>query len=80
MKKNGIFIYTAPNGVEVTAVVVSILRDDKDDKWYLCYAQNRLFEYRILSGMGHPLISTWVEYAIIPKYDELLAHLGNNNI
>lgn len=32
MKKNDIFTFTAPNGVEVTAVVVSIIRDDRDDK------------------------------------------------
>ena len=73
MKKNDIFTFTAPNGVEVTAVVVSILRDDRDDKWYLCYAQNRLFDYRVLSGIEHPLINTWVDYAVIPEYDELLA-------
>ena len=73
MKRNDIFTFTAPNGVEVTAVVVSTLRDDRDDKWYLCYAQNRLFDYRVLSGIEHPLINTWVDYAVIPEYDKLLA-------
>lgn len=73
MKKNDIFTFTAPNGVEVTAVVVSIIRDDRDDKWYLCYTQNRLFDYRVLSGIDHPLIDVLVDYAILPSYDELLA-------
>ena len=54
MKKNEIFTFTAPNGVEVTAVVVDCLgtcnfEETVDSKhWgdkYLCYAQNRLFYY-----------------------------------
>ena len=72
MKKNDVFTFTAPNGVEVTGVVVSVIRDDRDDKWYLCYAQNRLFDYRILSGIEHPLINTWVDYAFLPEYDNIL--------
>lgn len=52
MKKNEIFTFTAPNGVEVTAVVIDCLgtcnfeevEDSKHwDEKYLCYAQNRLF-------------------------------------
>jgi len=53
MKKNDIFTFTAPNGVEVIAIILQVL--DKS-KWtynckekcynfnyfYLCYAQNRL--------------------------------------
>lgn len=54
MKKNDIFTFTAPNGVEVTAVVIDCLgtcgfeevEDSKHwDEKYLCYAQNRLFYY-----------------------------------
>jgi len=54
MKKNEIFTFTAPNGVEVTAVVIDCLgtcnfeevEDSKHwDEKYLCYAQNRLFYY-----------------------------------
>jgi len=54
MKKNEIFTFTAPNGVEVTAVVIDCLgtcdfEEVEDSKsWgekYLCYAQNRLFYY-----------------------------------
>ena len=51
MKKNDVFIFTAPNGVEVTAVVIAELSssynemDDSVYKEFLCYAQNRLFTY-----------------------------------
>lgn len=48
MKKNDVFTFIAPNGVEVTAVVLDIIgRSWKyahtDTLKYLCYAQNRLF-------------------------------------
>ena len=54
MNKNDVFTFTAPNGVEVTAVVLDCLgiinyEEVTDSKhWgekYLCYAQNRLFYY-----------------------------------
>lgn len=51
MKKNDVFTFTAPNGVEVTAVVIAELSssynemDDSIYKEFLCYAQNRLFTY-----------------------------------
>lgn len=54
MRKNDVFTFTAPNGVEVTAVVIDCLgtcgfeevEDSKHwDEKYLCYAQNRLFYY-----------------------------------
>lgn len=52
MKKNDIFTFTAPNGVEVTAVVINRIgicdfeQTEDSQHWYdkyLCYAQNRLF-------------------------------------
>ncbi len=51
MKKNDIFTFTAPNGAEVTAVVIDCLGTNFEevvdskywDNKYLCYAQNRLF-------------------------------------
>jgi hypothetical protein len=53
MKKNDVFTFTAPNGVEVTAVVISVVDATlpcKIDKcWterrmlYTCYGQNRIF-------------------------------------
>lgn len=48
MKKNDVFTFTAPNGVEVQAVVLRVLGfdqtgEDAFDYRYLCYGQNRLF-------------------------------------
>ena len=43
MKKNDVFTFTAPNGVEVTAVVINVLGHECGVTRYLCYAQNRLF-------------------------------------
>lgn len=71
MKKNDVFTFTDPNGVERTGVVIAILRDDRDDKWYLCYAQNRLFDYRKIEGLL-PIINNIVDYAILPDYDSML--------
>lgn len=55
MKKNEIFTFTAPNGVEVTAVVIDIVKSETfriptssaTTITYLCYAQNRLFYYMV---------------------------------
>lgn len=51
MKKNDIFTFTAPNGVEVTAVVLDIMKANVTYNYlftkYLCYAQNRLFSYYV---------------------------------
>ena len=56
MKKNDVFTFTAPNGVEVQAVVIDCLgesgfeevMDSKHwDTKYLCYAQNRLFYHTV---------------------------------
>lgn len=47
MKKNDIFTFTAPNGVEVTAIVINVEGNLHQEGlyWvnYICYAQNRLF-------------------------------------
>ena len=48
MKKNDIFTFTTPNGVEVTAVVLHQTNYTKCSEHYsyneyLCYSQNRLF-------------------------------------
>jgi hypothetical protein len=53
MKKNDVFTFTAPNGVEVTGVVIDCLsstireEDNHMNCKYLCYAQNRLFTYLV---------------------------------
>ena len=67
MKKNDIFTFTAPNGVEVTAVVVHATRST-----YLCYAQNRLFEMWESQEFGLAYNGVVVDYAILPDYDEML--------
>lgn len=53
MKKNDVFTFTAPNGAEVTAIVVGIVSEHEENGFdeslldnYLCYAQNRLFYYK----------------------------------
>ena len=51
MKKNDVFTFTAPNGVEVVGVVVDELTSDYREMTdtiitvFLCYAQNRIFTY-----------------------------------
>ena len=89
MKKNDIFTFTAPNGVEVTAVVVAEVAHDVDYKWatdrFVCYAQNRLFTYEeshcIWDFMMEEPKSKYGEviadYAILPDYDELLARYND---
>ena len=51
MEKNDVFEFTAPNGAEVTAVVLEAKNfftsyDDFAGINYICYAQNRIFHYR----------------------------------
>ena len=81
MKRNDVFKFTAPNGVKVTGIVAAILRDDKYQKWWLCYAQNRLFNYWCHSQRDYEtgeLESTYsyggvvVDYCIIPELDKIL--------
>ena len=90
MKKNDVFTFTAPNGVEVTAVVVAII-GGYEDEWavynsFLCYAQNRLFKYteryvwdeHDKEPTGYPAGSVvLVDYAILPDYDEMLARYND---
>jgi hypothetical protein len=86
MKKNDIFTFTAPNGEEVTGVVLNNSWDDVHAaNVYLCYAQNRLFaattsnqwidrdgrKIRVESPIE--IREILVDYAILPDYDELLA-------
>lgn len=83
MKKNDVFTFTAPNGVEVTAVVINRVAYEIDhletvERW-LCYAQNRLFTYEESHPICHDELphtfeygEVIVDYAILPDYDELL--------
>lgn len=72
MEKNDVFKFTAPNGVEVTAIVIDIIKNDRDWQWYLCYSQNRLFHYQVIGWLDHPIITISVNYCVIPELDTLL--------
>ena len=86
MKKNDIFTFTAPNGVEVTAIVIAIISSSRYQTIALCYAQNRLFTfyehiaYDVESGEAESDYSygeILVEYAVLPDYDEFLARYND---
>ena len=81
MKKNDVFTFTAPSGVEVTGVVTAIISSTKYQTVALCYAQNRLFTfyehipYDMETGDAESDYSygeILVDYAILPDYDNLL--------
>ena len=80
MKKNEIFTFTAPNGAEVTAVVVHTIFQGSEKQLDICYAQNRLFtlvEWEIAKDKGFKkeLIyngETIVDYCVLPEYDAML--------
>ena len=81
MKKNEIFTFTAPNGVEVTAVVIESIPQGSCKSTHICYAQNRIFTYieELYMTLETP---RWrreyhygeilVNYAILPDYDAML--------
>lgn len=65
MKKNDVFTFTAPNGVEVTAVVIIEWPVDTP----IIYAQNRIAFFNCAENhIGGVL----VDYAILPDYDRML--------
>ena len=84
MKRGDIFTFTAPNGVEVTAVVIARVVHEVSYKWaterFVCYAQNRLFTYEefhcIYEFMKEEPKSKYgeviVDYAVLPDYDAML--------
>lgn len=81
MKKNNVFTFTAPNGVEVTGVVIAIISSTKYQTVALCYAQNRLFTfyehiaYDMETGdveSDYSYGEILVDYAVLPDYDGLL--------
>ena len=82
MKKNEIFTFTAPNGVEVTAIVIGLVAVEVTprliiDIW-LCYAQNKLFTFEESKDrwnnntITHKYNRVLVNYAILPDYDSML--------
>ena len=89
MKKNDIFTFTAPNGVEVTGIALyrnyySENNGFTVERW-LCYAQNRLVicEHCTSKSIEYDNISldeVLVDYCVIPYYDGVLeAHSMTNN-
>ena len=85
MKKNDVFTFTAPNGVEVTGIIIDTIGWDheSDELWkreHLCYAQNKLFlgseaytwkdrKEKLLDFTVNKVI---VDYCILPDYDTML--------
>lgn len=83
MKKNDVFTCTAPNGVEVQAVVISEVAYEVGNinavRRLICYAQNRLFTYEESHNIWHNEYPTeyrygkvLVDYCILPDYDAML--------
>lgn len=86
MKRNDIFTFTAPNGVEVKGVCLCPVFQGVGRTLYVCYAQNRLFtmlEESIMTDHGEEKTMEYedviAEYAAIPEYDELLVSDELNN-
>lgn len=85
MKRSDVFTFKAPNGVEVTGVILDTIGwyHESDELWrreHLCYAQNRLFlgsedytwkdkKERLLDFTVNKVI---VDYCILPEYDSML--------
>ena len=81
MKTNDIFTFIAPNGVEVTAIVLDKQLIENSIFFtiyqYTCYAQNRLFYYteRYFPDVDKTELKEGkviADYAILPKYDTIL--------
>ena len=87
MKKNDIFTFTAPNGVEVTAIVLKSIFQGSCKSTLICYAQNKIFTYIEEECLKFEGTAEWkkeysygeiiVDYAILPDYDELLARYND---
>lgn len=81
MKKYDVFTFTAPSGVNVTAVVVDVLEPITEQipdetmviTKHLCYAQNRLFYYDVVDSIKKVMdedleISEDMDYYYALKY------------
>lgn len=82
MKKNEVFKFTAPNGVEVTAVVVDVLEPITEHTFdetsvitkHLCYAQNRLFYYSLIEKTEVVIDEDWNDNPEVDYYYALVHH------
>ena len=82
MKKNEIFTFKAPNGAEVTAVVIGDIFQNSAQRCFICYAQNRIFTYIEERWRKDETTNKWlkdysygetlVDYAVLPDYDAML--------
>lgn len=82
MKKNQIFTFTAPNGAEVTAVVIGDIFQNCAQRCFICYAQNRIFTYIEERWRKDETTNKWlkdysygetlVDYCVLPEYDAML--------
>lgn len=81
MKKNDVFVFTTEEGIEVPAVVVACISSSDYRESFLCYAQNRLFNYSIYydfdwetgqNTVDEAFEGTLCDYCVIPELDELL--------
>ena len=82
MKKHDIFTFIAPNGVEVTAIVLESIFQGSCKNTLICYAQNRIFTYIEETYRKNEETGEWlkdysygkviVDYAILPDYDSML--------
>lgn len=77
MKKNEIFTFTAPNGAEVTGIVIIVLPSYENFEGhfdeYIVYAQNRIAFYHYNKDLNEGNIGgILVDYCVIPEYDAML--------
>ena len=82
MKKNDVFTFTAPNGVEVQAVVIAVIKSEvkeipdcgviEDITTFLCYAQNRLFTF-IETDSSYEVEYEEYAHSIHSEYGKILA-------
>lgn len=82
MKKNDVFTFTTPDGVELTAVVIDLISTEVAIRTiiyrWICYAQNRIFIYIGLKDRWNNNAITYkynriiAEYAVIPELDSIL--------
>ena len=85
MKKNDVFTFTAPNGVEVTAIVIETIFKGTVEQLDICYAKNKLFtwnETQCRTQNGWETHAEYgevlVDYCTIPEYDAMLDANTNN--
>ena len=69
MKKNDVFTFTAPNGVEVTAIVIDLISYESTKynplikvATYLAYAQNRIFRCWTVNHFNEDNEASFVVY------------------